>query len=107
SRKSTDGKSTESKSTGRKSPEELRSHQWYGAEGQLRTWSHNARMRQLGYETEEYRGRPVIAVLNTWSDINPCHVHLRERAEAVKRGVWQAGGFPLEVPVAPLADASQ
>ncbi|WP_328870490.1 L-arabinonate dehydratase [Streptomyces sp. NBC_00287] len=90
-----------------KAPEELRSHQWYGTEGQLRTWSHNARMRQLGYESEEYRGRPVIAVLNTWSDINPCHVHLRERAEAVKRGVWQAGGFPLEFPVATLSETYQ
>ncbi|MFF6984059.1 L-arabinonate dehydratase [Streptomyces sp. NPDC008343] len=93
--------------TGRKRPEDLRSHQWYGTEGQLRTWSHNARMRQLGYEAEEYRGRPVIAVLNTWSDINPCHVHLRERAEAVKRGVWQAGGFPLEFPVATLSETYQ
>ncbi|MFG1670363.1 L-arabinonate dehydratase [Streptomyces sp. Y7] len=91
----------------RKRPEDLRSHQWYGTEGQLRTWSHNARMRQLGYESEEYRGRPVIAVLNTWSDINPCHVHLRERAEAVKRGVWQAGGFPLEFPVATLSETYQ
>ncbi|MEU0948921.1 L-arabinonate dehydratase [Streptomyces canus] len=88
-------------------PKDLRSHQWYGTEGQLRTWSHNARMRQLGYEAEEYRGRPVIAVLNTWSDINPCHVHLRERAEAVKRGVWQAGGFPLEFPVATLSETYQ
>lgn len=93
--------------TGRLRPEDLRSHQWYGAEGQLRTWSHNARMRQLGYEAEEYQGRPVIAVLNTWSDINPCHVHLRERAEAVKRGVWQAGGFPLEFPVATLSETYQ
>lgn len=92
---------------GRKRPEELRSHQWYGADGPLRTWSHNARMRQLGYEAEEYRGRPVIAVLNTWSDINPCHVHLRERAGAVKRGVWQAGGFPLEFPVATLSETYQ
>lgn len=91
----------------RLSPEQLRSHQWYGTEGQLRTWSHNARMRQLGYEGEEYEGRPVVAVLNTWSDINPCHVHLRERAEAVKRGVWQAGGFPLEFPVSTLSETYQ
>ncbi|MFE6893157.1 L-arabinonate dehydratase [Streptomyces sp. NPDC057694] len=94
-------------SRARLTPEQLRSHQWYGTEGALRTWSHNARMRQLGYESEEYRGRPVIAVLNTWSDINPCHVHLRERAEAVKRGVWQAGGFPLEFPVSTLSETYQ
>ncbi|MFJ4712526.1 L-arabinonate dehydratase [Streptomyces sp. NPDC088785] len=91
----------------RLTPEQLRSHQWFGTEGALRTWSHNARMRQLGYEDEEYRGRPVVAVVNTWSDINPCHVHLRERAEAVKRGVWQAGGFPLEFPVATLSETYQ
>lgn len=93
--------------TGRKRPEELRSHQWYGTEGQLRTWSHNARMRQLGYEAEEYRGRPVIAVLNTWSDINPCHVHLRERAQAVKRGCGRPHGFPLEFPVSTLSETYQ
>ncbi|CAM5304752.1 dihydroxy-acid dehydratase [Streptomyces narbonensis] len=56
-------------------PEELRSHQWYGTDG-LRSFSHRARTRQLGYLPEEHLGKPVIAVLNTWSDINPCHVHL-------------------------------
>ncbi|WP_326577042.1 L-arabinonate dehydratase [Actinacidiphila glaucinigra] len=89
-----------------KKPEELRSHQWYGTDG-LRSFSHRARTRQLGYLPEEHLGKPVIAVLNTWSDINPCHVHLRERAQAVKRGVWQAGGFPLEFPVATLSETYQ
>ena len=84
----------------------LRSHQWYGTEG-LRSFSHRARTRQLGYLPEEHLGKPVIAILNTWSDINPCHQHLRERAEAVKRGVWQAGGFPLEFPVATLSETFQ
>ncbi|MFI1399712.1 L-arabinonate dehydratase [Streptomyces sp. NPDC020681] len=87
-------------------PEELRSHQWYGTDG-LRSFSHRARTRQLGYLPEEHLGKPVIAVLNTWSDINPCHVHLRERAQAVKRGVWQAGGFPLEFPVSSLSETFQ
>ncbi|MFE6127437.1 L-arabinonate dehydratase [Streptomyces sp. NPDC056437] len=91
--------------TGR-SPEQLRSHQWYGTEG-LRSFSHRARTRQLGYLPEEHLGKPVIAVLNTWSDINPCHVHLRDRAQAVKRGVWQAGGFPLEFPVSTLSETFQ
>ena len=86
--------------------ETLRSHQWYGTEG-LRTFSHRARTRQLGYLPEEHLGKPVIAILNTWSDINPCHQHLRERAQAVKRGVWQAGGFPLEFPVATLSETFQ
>ncbi|MBT2489785.1 dihydroxy-acid dehydratase [Streptomyces sp. ISL-96] len=87
-------------------PESLRSHQWYGSEG-LRSFSHRARTRQLGYLPEEHLGKPVIAVLNTWSDINPCHVHLRDRAQAVKRGVWQAGGFPLEFPVSTLSETFQ
>lgn len=90
----------------RRRPEELRSHQWYGTEG-LRTFSHRARTRQLGYLPEEHLGKPVIAILNTWSDINPCHVHLRDRAQAVKRGVWQAGGFPLEFPVSTLSETFQ
>ncbi|MEV0225114.1 L-arabinonate dehydratase [Streptomyces sp. NPDC050704] len=87
-------------------PRELRSHQWYGTEG-LRSFSHRARTRQLGYLPEEHLGKPVIAILNTWSDINPCHVHLRDRAQAVKRGVWQAGGFPLEFPVSTLSETFQ
>ncbi|MEV5234916.1 dihydroxy-acid dehydratase, partial [Streptomyces pseudogriseolus] len=89
-----------------KSPEELRSHQWYGTDG-LRSFSHRARTRQLGYLPEEHLGKPVVAILNTWSDINPCHVHLRDRAQAVKRGVWQAGGFPLEFPVSTLSETFQ
>ncbi|QNA71170.1 dihydroxy-acid dehydratase [Streptomyces sp. So13.3] len=90
----------------RKSPDELRSHRWYGTDG-LRSFSHRARTRQLGYLPEEHLGKPVIAILNTWSDINPCHSHLRERAQAVKRGVWQAGGFPLEFPVSTLSETFQ
>ncbi|SEC74232.1 dihydroxyacid dehydratase [Streptomyces sp. 2231.1] len=93
-------------STPRRDPAELRSHQWYGTDG-LRSFSHRARTRQLGYLPEEHLGKPVIAVLNTWSDINPCHVHLRDRAQAVKRGVWQAGGFPLEFPVSTLSETFQ
>ncbi|CAG7646855.1 L-arabinonate dehydratase [Actinacidiphila bryophytorum] len=84
----------------------LRSSRWYEGDG-LRAFSHRARTRQLGYLPQEHLGKPVIAVLNTWSDINPCHSHLRERAQAVKRGVWQAGGFPLEFPVATLSETFQ
>ncbi|MGW7048048.1 L-arabinonate dehydratase [Streptomyces avermitilis] len=92
-----------------KRPEEFRSHQWYGSgvSSGLRSFSHRARTRQLGYLPEEHLGKPVIAILNTWSDINPCHVHLRDRAQAVKRGVWQAGGFPLEFPVSTLSETFQ
>ncbi|WP_329171777.1 L-arabinonate dehydratase [Streptomyces sp. NBC_01477] len=87
-------------------PPALRSSHWYEGEG-LRAFSHRARTRQLGYLPQEHLGKPVIAVLNTWSDINPCHSHLRDRAQAVKRGVWQAGGFPLEFPVATLSETFQ
>jgi dihydroxy-acid dehydratase len=55
-------------------------------------------VKQMGFRQGDFSGRPVIAIVNTWSEINPCHLHLRERAEAVKRGVWKAGGFPLEIP---------
>jgi dihydroxy-acid dehydratase len=80
-----------------KTPEELRSFRWFGA-ATMRGFSHRSRMKQLGYRQEDFTGRPVIAIVNTWSEINTCHAHLRERAEAVKNGVWQAGGFPVEVP---------
>src|SRR5829696_8322733 len=55
----------------------------------LRSFGHRSRTKQMGYATEDYRGKPVIGIINTWSDINPCHTHFRERAEEVKRGVWQ------------------
>ncbi len=64
----------------------------------MRGFGHRSRMKQLGHRQEDFTGKPVIAIVNTWSEINPCHAHLRERAEAVKRGVWQAGGFPVEIP---------
>jgi dihydroxy-acid dehydratase len=91
-------------------PSALRSAEWFGdgeTGGHMRAFSHRSRMSQLGYLPEEHLGKPVIAILNTWSDINPCHMHLRERAEAVKRGVWQAGGFPLEFPVSTLSETFQ
>jgi dihydroxy-acid dehydratase len=81
---------------------ELRSQRWYGGEG-VRGFSHRARTRQLGIAPEEHLGKPVIGVINTWSEINPCHLHLRDRAEAVKRGVWQTGGYPIELPASAIA----
>jgi dihydroxy-acid dehydratase len=86
--------------------EGLRSARWFDGDG-LRAFSHRSRLRQLGIGAEEQAGKPVIGILNTWSDINPCHMHLRERAQAVKRGVWQAGGYPVELPVATLSETFQ
>ncbi len=92
-----------------KKPEELRSYRWFGGErtAGLRSFSHRSRMRQLGVEAEEHLGKPLILILNTWSEINPCHMHLRQRAEQVKRGVLEAGGFPVEMPVATLSETFQ
>jgi dihydroxy-acid dehydratase len=89
-----------------KKPEDLRSFRWYGGDD-LRSFSHRTRTRQLGLDPDEHLGKPVIGILNTWSDINPCHMHLRERAEQVKRGVWESGGYPLEFPVATLSETFQ
>jgi dihydroxy-acid dehydratase len=61
----------------------------------------------MGYSREDYAGKPVIAVINTWSEINQCHTHFRQRAEEVKRGVWQAGGFPIEMPAISLSEPFQ
>ena len=87
----------------RKKPEELRSHRWFGVTD-LRSFGHRSRIKQIGYADADYNGKPVIGIINTWSDINPCHAHFRARAEEVKRGVWQAGGFPLELPAISLAE---
>ena len=88
------------------SPGQLRSHRWFGRES-MRTFNHRSRIAQLGFEPSDYLGKPVIAILNTWSEINPCHIHFRQRAEEIKRGVWQAGGFPLEMPAISLAEPFQ
>jgi dihydroxy-acid dehydratase len=90
----------------KKKPEELRSRRWYGPRD-LRSSGHRSRTAQMGYDRAEYLGKPVIAIVNTWSDINHCHTHFRQRAEEVKRGVWQAGGFPLEMPAMSLAEVMQ
>ena len=87
----------------KKTPEALRSYRWFGPDD-LRSFSHRSRAAQMGYSRADYTGKPVIAILNTWNDLNSCHAHLRERAEEVKRGVWQAGGFPVEIPVMSLSE---
>jgi dihydroxy-acid dehydratase len=90
----------------RKKPEELRSHRWYGARD-LRSFGHRSRTAQMGYDRSDYAGKPVIAIINTWSDINPCHTHFKVRVEEVKRGIWQAGGFPVELPAMSLSEPIQ
>ena len=87
----------------KKTSEQLRSYRWMGPDD-LRAFGHRARMKQLGFSRKDWDGKPIIGILNTWSDLNTCHAHFRERAEDVKRGVWQAGGFPVEVPVMSLSE---
>ncbi len=81
----------------------LRSQEWFGREGKMgfiyRSW-----MRNQGIPDEGFDGRPVIGICNTWSELTPCNAHFRELAESVKRGVLEAGGFPLEFPVTSLGE---
>ena len=86
-----------------KTPDSLRSARWF-APDDLRSMGHRSRFMQMGYGREDWAGRPVIAILNTWSDVNPCHSHFKQRVEDVKRGVLQAGGFPLELPAISLSE---
>ena len=94
------------KSTYKKSADELRSHRWYGVKD-LRSFGHRSRTAQMGFTQEDYAGKPVVAIINTWSDINPCHTHFKQRVEEVKRGIWQAGGFPIELPASTLSEPFQ
>lgn len=90
----------------KKTTKNLRSYRWYGPDD-LRSFGHRSRAASMGCIQADYAGKPVIAIINTWSDINPCHSHLRDCAEDVKRGVWQAGGFPVEMPAMTLGETFQ
>lgn len=80
-----------------KTPDQLRSARWFEPDD-LRSFGHRSRMMQLGYGEEDFKGRPVIGILNTWSALNTCHSHFPERVKDASRGVLQAGGFPVELP---------
>jgi dihydroxy-acid dehydratase len=86
-----------------KSPAQLRSHRWLGADD-LRSFGHRSRLAQMGYTSADYTGKPVIAIITTAGDLIPCHTHFAQRVQEVKRGVWQAGGFPLEIPVMSVSE---
>jgi dihydroxy-acid dehydratase len=87
----------------RRQPSDLRSYRWFGRDD-MRSFGHRSRAKQAGFSADDLAGKPVIAILNTWSDANPCHTHFKVRAEEVKRGIWQAGGFPMEIPVMTLGE---
>jgi dihydroxy-acid dehydratase len=84
----------------------LRSQEWYGRTGKdgfiYRSWMKNQGLPHHLFEGE----KPVIGICNTWSELTPCNAHFRDLAEALKRGIWEAGGFPLEFPVMSLGECS-
>ena len=80
-----------------------RSARWFDPDD-LRSFGHRSRAMQMGYSREDWEGKPVIALINSWSDINQCHAHFRARAEDVRRGILQAGGFPIELPTLSLSE---
>ena len=88
----------------RKTYEQLRSARWFAPDDQ-RSSGHRSRTMQMGYDPTDWEGRPVIAIINTWSDAQPCHMHFKDRVEWVKRGVLQAGGFPIELPALSLSES--
>ena len=88
----------------KKTPQELRSARWF-APDDLRAFGHRSRAMQMGYGPEDWVGKPVIAILNTWSDAQPCHMHFKSRVDDVKRGILQAGGFPMELPALSLSES--
>jgi dihydroxy-acid dehydratase len=90
-------------SSTRHTPTQLRSFRWFGP-NDLRSFGHRSRARQMGLGPEDWEGKPVIAILNTWSEINPCHLHFKVLAENAKKGVLQAGGMPVEIPVLSLSE---
>jgi dihydroxy-acid dehydratase len=83
--------------------QELRSFDWFGKNDKM-GFVHRSWLRNQGYPNDYFKGRPVIGICNTWSELTPCNGHLRDFAEVVKRGVIEAGGFPLEFPVTSLGE---
>ena len=88
----------------RRSYDSLRSARWF-APDDFRSFGHRSRVLQMGYGYEDWVGKPIIAIVNTWSDANQCHTHFKHRVEDVKRGVLQSGGFPLELPAISLSES--
>ena len=83
--------------------EDFRSARWF-APDDLRSFGHRSRALQMGLDYADWEGKPVIAILNTWSEAQPCHMHFRERVDHIKKGILQAGGMPMEVPIHALGE---
>ncbi len=80
--------------------EDLRSARWFGTED-IRAFGHRSRAMQMGYDAEDWTGKPVIGIINTWSDFNPCHAHFKQRIDTIKRGVLRREGSPWNFPRSP------
>src|SRR5215475_4131793 len=89
----------------RRNSAELRSARWF-APDDFRSFGHRSRMNQMGYAAEEFVGKPIIGIINTWSDFAQCHAHFKQRVEDIKRGVLQGGGFPVELPALSLSEST-
>ncbi len=87
----------------RKTLDDLRSRRWFADTG-MRGFAHRQRMQQQGARREDVMGRPMIAIINTWSDLSPCHAHFPQRVESVKKGILAAGGYPVELPAMSLGE---
>jgi len=88
----------------RKTIAELRSQRWFSAPSPVGPHKHR-RIKQGGYSLEDFKDKPVIAILSTWSDFQTCHAHFPQRIEEIKRGIWQAGGFPAVIPVQSVSES--
>ena len=86
-----------------KEAKKLRSQEWFGGQDKM-GFVHRSWLRNQGYPNDYFQGKPVIGICNTWSELTPCNGHLREFAEIVKKGVLEAGGFPMEFPVMSLGE---
>ena len=82
---------------------ELRSYRWF-APNDIRSFGHRSRALQMGLNRDDWENKPLIGIINTWSDIQPCHMHFKQRVEDVKKGIYQSGGFPIELPAISLAE---
>lgn len=89
--------------TSQRDPATLRSHRWFGT-ADLRSFGHRSRIRQLGFDLDDIQGKPIIAIINTWNGLAHCHGHFPARVESIKRGILEAGGFPIEIPVMALPE---
>jgi dihydroxy-acid dehydratase len=87
----------------KKQYKDLRSSRWFSP-NDVRSFGHRSRAMQMGLGKDDWENKPIIGIINTWSEIQPCHQHFKQRVEDVKKGVYQSGGLPIELPAISLAE---